>query len=172
MSRLAHQSAGAASPGNADRFRPEPVLLTAALAWAAAVIHAVAAPEHLAESALVGGFFLVVAPLQVLWGAWTYRRPERRLLLGGASGSLAIVALWAFTRTVGIPAGPDAWQPEPVGVLDVVATADELLTAGVAVALARGVCLPASAAWRLGRPLAYALLVASLLAPTLGVHGH
>jgi hypothetical protein len=164
-----------ASALTADRAagrRQELVLLTAALAWGAAVIHTVVVPAHLAESAAIGAFFIVAAPAQALWGSWIYRRPDRRLLLAGAAGSLAIVALWAFTRLVGVPLGPDAWRPESVGVLDVVATVDELLTAAFALALAGSARVPAATAWRFGRPLAYGLLVASLLAPTLGVHSH
>ena len=153
--------------------RQELVLLTAALAWAAAVIHAVVVPQHLDESALVGAFFVVVAPAQALWGSWIYRRPERRVLLAGAVASLGVVALWAFTRIVGVPVGPDVWRPESVGALDVIATVDEVLTAAFAVALAGGnTRLSEAAAWRFGRQLAYGLLVASLLAPTLGVHSH
>jgi hypothetical protein len=163
-----------ASALTADRAagrRQELVLLTAALAWGAAVIHAVVIPQHLAESAVIGAFFVVAAPAQALWGSWIYRRPGERLLLAGAAGSLAIAALWAFTRVVEVPLGPNAWRPESVGVLDVLATVDELLTAAFALALA-GSRVPVAMVWRFGRPLAYALLVASLLAPTLGVHSH
>ena len=152
--------------------RQELVLLTAAMAWGAAVIHAVVIPAHLEESALIGAFFVVVAPAQALWGSWIYPRPERRVLLAGAVGSLAVVALWAFTRAVGVPVGPEAWHPESVGVLDVIASVDELLTAAFAIALAGSPRLSEAMAWRFGRQLAYGLLVLSLLAPTLGVHSH
>ena len=166
-------SASTAVAGRAaDARRHELMLLTAALAWGAAVVHAVAIPEHLDESALIGAFFVTVAPAQALWGSWIYRRPGPGVLRAGALASLAIVALWAFTRTIGVPVGPDAWQPEPVGVLDAVATVNELLTAALAVALAGSARLSAATAWRLGRPLAYGLLVLSLLAPTVGVHAH
>jgi hypothetical protein len=45
------------------------------------------------------------------------------------------LALWTVTRTAGLPFGPEAGHPESVGVLDVVAVADELLFAACAVAL-------------------------------------
>ena len=43
--------------------------------------------------------------------------------------SLALVALWALSRTSGIAAGLAASRPEPVGVLDSVASADEAMLA-------------------------------------------
>jgi hypothetical protein len=51
--------------------------------------------------------------------------------------SLLVVGLWAVSRSTGLPVGGAAWTPEPVGALDVAATADEVLLA-VAVALRLG----------------------------------
>jgi putative NADH-flavin reductase len=66
-------------------------------------------------------------------------RPSRRLLVVGAVGNLAIVALWGVTRTVGIPIGPTPWRPEAVGTADALAVQLELaLALGATWLLARG----------------------------------
>lgn len=46
--------------------------------------------------------------------------------------SLALVGLWTISRTSGVPVGAAAWRPEPVGLLDSVASADETVLALVA----------------------------------------
>jgi hypothetical protein len=35
--------------------------------------------------------------------------------------------IWALSRTIGLPIGPEAWMPEPVSTVDVTATLMELL---------------------------------------------
>lgn len=35
------------------------------------------------------------------------------------------------SRTVGLPLGPSAWTPEPVGITDTIASADELALAAL-----------------------------------------
>jgi hypothetical protein len=52
--------------------------------------------------------------------------------------SVGVAVVWALSRTVGLPIGSGAWTPEAVGALDVIATADELLVAIVAVSLRAG----------------------------------
>ena len=56
-------------------------------------------------------------------------RPSRRLLLAGAIGNLAIASVWLVSRTVGLPLGPEAWEPEAIHVADIVATLDEVASA-------------------------------------------
>ncbi len=61
---------------------------------------------------------------------------NRRLLIAGAVGNLAIVVVWVASRTTGVPVGPDPWTPEAVGVADAVATILEIaLVAGCALLL-------------------------------------
>lgn len=103
------------------------------LAWAAGLIHVVAAVEHIQEYALHAVFFALLAAAQFAWGAALYRWPTRRLLCAGAVVSILIVALWIVSRTTGLPIGPTPWNPEPVGALDSIATSDEILLALVAV---------------------------------------
>jgi hypothetical protein len=102
-----------------------------ALAWVSAATHVVAAVEHLEEYVPFAIAFAVLTVLQIGWGARAWARPTSRLLLAGAAGSLAVTAVWALSRTVGLPIGPEAGQAEAVGALDLVATATELALVAV-----------------------------------------
>ena len=64
----------------------------------AATIHFVVMPEHLREYVPYGLFFLVVAIGQVFLAVELVARPSRPLALVGATGSLALVSLWAVSR--------------------------------------------------------------------------
>ena len=107
------------------------LIVACGLAWGAGLIHVVAAFDHVDEYVPFAVFFALLAPLQFAWGVAVYRRPDRRLLIAGAVGSLAIVALWILSRTTGVPIGPQAWQPERVGVLDAICSADEAVLAAL-----------------------------------------
>lgn len=103
----------------------------AALAVAAGLIHASALLDHLREYLLFGLFFAVVAPAQIAWGLEVGLRPAPRWLALGAALNAAIALIWLQTRTLGLPFGPDPWQAEGVGTLDVAATLDELAIAAL-----------------------------------------
>lgn len=92
----------------------------------AAGVHAAVAPDHLRESALFGAFFIGSALLQLLWVALAAVHVSARLLLAGAVGNLAVIGLWATTRTLGLPFGllPG---PEAVGPWDVACCGWELV---------------------------------------------
>ncbi len=100
--------------------------------------------------------------MQVVWAELVRRTPgDVRLLTAGAVANVAVAAVWLVSRTTGLPIGPGAGRPEPVGVKDVLATADELgLALLVALVLAR------IAAPRLA-PVAWAFAVASAIAALL-----
>ncbi len=107
------------------------LFLACALAWGAGVIHVAAAVSHLDEFVLFAVFFEVLAVAQFAWGVALYRAPSRRLLLWGAIGSLVVVALWTVSRTAGLPIGPSPWRPEAIGLLDSLASADEIALAAM-----------------------------------------
>jgi uncharacterized membrane protein YccC len=78
------------------------------------------------------------------------------------------------SRTTGLPIGPTPWAPEPVGVLDLIATGDEVVLALIVAmhllpdgggVLARGYRRAIVAA-------ALCLILLSSLALTLGAHAH
>ena len=51
------------------------------------------------------------------------------MLAVGLGGSLFLVAVWALSRTSGLPFGPEPGVPEEIGVPDLVSVALELVTA-------------------------------------------
>ena len=118
-----------AAPAPSARRVDDVVVAVCGLSWAAALIHAEAAVEHAEVAVLHSVFFAAAASFQFLWGIVAYHRPTPRLLWTGAAFSLAIALLWVLSRTSGVPIGPGAWTPEPVGLSDVLATADELVLA-------------------------------------------
>jgi hypothetical protein len=83
---------------------------------AAAGVHAAVGPAHYTENALFGLFFAGSALAQIGWAAAMVIRPSRALLEVAVLGNLAVVALWAVTRTVGLGALLPA--PEGVGTWD------------------------------------------------------
>jgi hypothetical protein len=113
----------------------------AALSLLAALIHLWVMPEHFKEWWGYGAFFLVAAVAQVLYVPLLMRWPNRTVLLLGIAGNSAIVLLYLFTRVVGIPLfGPEVWEVEGVGIIDVCATSSE-----AAIVVALGVLM----LWRL-----------------------
>lgn len=79
---------------------------------AAAGVHAAVGPAHFRERTVLGLFFVVATTTQIVWALLVVARPsDRRVLLAGVLGNTALVALWAATRTVGLPGilpGPEA----------------------------------------------------------------
>jgi hypothetical protein len=108
---------------------PDWLFTACGLSWGAGLIHISAAIGHVHESGLYVLFFALLAPTQLAWGFAACRRSSRALLLGGAALSLLVAAVWAMSRTTGLPVGPEPWRPEAVGAVDVIATADELVLA-------------------------------------------
>jgi hypothetical protein len=137
-----------------------PVAVTASTAAAGA--HAAVGPTHVEESFLVAAFFVVAPVVQLLWAALVLQRPRRTALVLGAAVNTAFVALWAATRTVGLPFGllPDV---EPVGPWDLFTVVSEIaLVTACAAQLRQGPERVGS--WTHWSPAARVWLAASLLA--------
>jgi hypothetical protein len=96
----------------------------------AGIIHLIVMPEHFVEWAAYGVFFLVAAACQLIFGFLLFfQRPvSRELLWAGIIGNLAIIFLWLYTRTVGVPFGPMAGETEPFGSLDTISKISEMVT--------------------------------------------
>jgi hypothetical protein len=118
------------------------VLLVAGLAFVDGLIHIGAAVDHFDEFPLYTLVFATLAAVQIAWAAAIVWRPSRRLLLFGCGFSLAVVALWAASRTVGVPIGPRPWVPEAVGVADMFETAGEIATAAAVLSVVLSSRLP------------------------------
>lgn len=165
------------SPQATGPTRSARVLLLVALAAATGALHAKAMVDHAGHYWLFGVFFGVLTYAQVIWAMLLFRRPDhRRLLMPAAVVSLAVVGIWLVSRTVGLPIGPWAGDPERVGAADLAATVDELVLAAVILATLRpDRRLAARLAWlddanclRVGMMLC----AFSLFALALGSHGH
>jgi hypothetical protein len=146
------------------------VVLLAALSWVAAIIHAVVVPEHWHEYRPYAVCFAVLAAAQAGWSIAVFRDPTPRLLRAGAVLCAGVVAVWAVSRTVGMPVGPEAGSPEPVGAVDVAATFAELAIVGVVAAFWRDWPEVDVAPWVL--KAGTAILVGAGVVVTLGGHAH
>jgi hypothetical protein len=111
----------------------------AALSMAAAANHFAVMGEHFTEYVAFGLFFSVVAWSQALWAVGVIALLSRRLLLVGLVGNALVILVWLFSRTTGLPIGPEAGAPEPVAFVDVFSTILEVaIVSGTAVLALRG----------------------------------
>jgi hypothetical protein len=102
-------------------------LILAGLSAGAALIHFAAAPSHYVELGDLGAGFIVAAAFQAAWTRWCLAGPSRRTAIVGIAANLAIVGAWTYTRVFGLPVGPFAGGPEPVGFPDAASVVFELL---------------------------------------------
>ena len=136
--------------------------LLAGCSVGAAVIHFGFAPTHFSEYWLYGLFFVVIAWLQLLWAGAIVVRPSRWLLVAGALGNEAVVAVWIASRTIGVWVGPNASATEAVGFPDLLCTVlESVVVVGSLVLLARR---RGTAGTQRGRRLSRGLVGAALLA--------
>lgn len=90
----------------------------AVLSVVAGLIHAALGPSHWAEWWGYGAFFAVAAAAQLLYAPLLIAGPRPATLWIGVLGNLALIGLYAWTRVVAVPAGPDAGDVEHVGAVD------------------------------------------------------
>jgi hypothetical protein len=118
---------------------PGALRFTVAVASAeAATIHFAVIGQHFAEFFLFGVFFVVVALAQLVWVVAVVCNSTRRVYLVGAVGNALIAVTWIISRTTGLPFGPQAGEPEPLGIADAVSTAFELAIVVGSLLLLRG----------------------------------
>lgn len=183
---LAHRIRATSGPLEQDTKPPgsQGTLLTraligpiATLSLGAAAIHFAVIPQHFAEWWGFAVLFAAIGWFQALWPIAYIREPSRRVAVVAIVVNLATVIVWALSRTIGLPIGPEPGIVESVGWPDLVSSAFEVtLVAGlmaghVALPGDRGDDLPRSAdvshRWTVG--LAVAVAVASTLAITIGM---
>lgn len=119
------------------------LVLLGALGLTCCGIHAYVCPEHFREWVVYGVFFMCASALQAAWSILVLVRPTRRLLLLGAAGNAAVIVTYFVSRFVGIPFGPDAFQPETYDALSMVATTCEAAVVALAFYLASAQHRPA-----------------------------
>ena len=122
----------------ADRNDDPRTLLVAGLVGSA-VIHAAVVPEHLTEWSAAGSFFvlLTVAELAVVGYLMVAPQVQVPALLAAAAVSAGPLLLWAWSRSSGLPFGPDPGVPEAIGLADIAACLLEVVTLVLAVVLLR-----------------------------------
>jgi hypothetical protein len=131
----APEAAGSTEASGASAAGVTPIrTLLAALLLGAGAIHVAMAPSHLGESAVEGTGFLAAAWAQFGLAAAIAlsRRPSRRVLAAAAATSVALIAVWAWSRTAGLPFGAHDGHAESVSVVDGACVALEVLAAVVA----------------------------------------
>jgi hypothetical protein len=106
----------------ADAPLPWTLWAAAVCSLAAAVVHGVVTPHHVHEAALLGWFFTLLTLAQAAWAVAALVAPRRQVVTLGVLMNLGVVALWAWTRAVGIPFGVGGGARQRVGVLDVTST--------------------------------------------------
>ncbi len=113
------------------------LLLVGALVGSAA-IHAAVIPEHLAEWTAAGLFFILLSAGELaVAGLLLARVRQRTALLAATAISVAPLLLWLYSRTAGLPFGPEAGIPENVGLPDCLACSLEVGSLIAAIALLR-----------------------------------
>ncbi|WP_433497592.1 hypothetical protein ACQP1K_21990 [Sphaerimonospora sp. CA-214678] len=93
----------------------------------AGLAHYAAIPAHRAEWPAAALLFTVVGAFQVLWPVLVRVHPRRALWWTALAVNVGLLALWTLSRTTGMPFGPEAGEPEHIGVLDTIASASELI---------------------------------------------
>jgi hypothetical protein len=117
---------------------------------AAGFVHAAVTPEHFGEDYAVGLFTLAVTIGQMAVVVVGLNRPSRALWASAAAGNTFVLAIWALSRTTGLPVGPGPGVPEAVGLLDLACAAYEI--AIVAGSLSLALATTKGMAGRLCRP--------------------
>ena len=103
---------------------------------ATAAIHLAVVPEHAREWPAAAVFFVLLTVAEAALAVVVLTGTSRRMLLVGGAVSLASALLWAMSRTIGLPIGPEAFSPEAIAAPDVLATVLEAFAAAVFVQLA------------------------------------
>jgi hypothetical protein len=126
------------------------LLWAGGLSIAAALLHGAIIQEHFLEWPGYGAFFMFAMAAQGIYGLvivgtrlmegepLSARWPVARLrlwYLAGIVGNVLLVLLYVESRTLGIPAGPQAGEVEAVTPLGVLVKLIELALVGVLVAL-------------------------------------
>jgi hypothetical protein len=119
-----------------SRFDNVEVFLLAGL-LGAAVVHATVVPELLSQWPAAGIALLLLAVAQVDVALLFLLRLRAVQYVATAVVSAVPLLVWLVSRTVGLPFGPDAGVPQPIGLADAALAALEAATLAVAIAALR-----------------------------------
>lgn len=141
-----------------EGLAPAPLPMAIAVAGCvSAGIHLAVMPSHWQQAVVYGGFFLAAAAAQ-LTGSLLVLQRAGGWLRANAMVNVMLLAVWLLSRTVGPVVGPARGRPEPVGLLDAVSVALELVVVLASIALRRarrgsGVRMPLQDGGRVRDPL-------------------
>jgi hypothetical protein len=132
------------APGRTVPMHTPLAIIAAALSLAAAGIHFAVIKEHLEEWVLFGFLFFALGWFQLVWAQVYLVWPRPSVAAAAIVVNLGAVLVWAMSRTVGMPIGPEAWTPEQIGFPDLLATSLEIGIIGLMLpTLLRGRFAPA-----------------------------
>ena len=100
--------------------------LAGGLSLGAAAIHFAVIGDHLAEYPPFGVAFAALAWFQVAWAVAYLVERRRWIGMAAVVVNAGALAVWATSRVVGLPIGPQLAELEPVGPLDLAAAAMEI----------------------------------------------
>lgn len=127
-------AASAAGGRRASLLSGRGVVVAAALSLGAGLVHLEVTPVHWWQWWGYGLFFLLTGLGQAVYAGVLAKWPVAPVLWFGAIGNLAIITMYGYTRTNGIPWGPAAGHIEGVGSGDFITTAGEFVLAGMLIA--------------------------------------
>lgn len=139
--------------------RPRAEMVAGWASIGAGAVHGALVRDHAEEWWGYGLFFLLAGLVQLLLGLAlltravnpmdtgpSWRAVRRGLYVGGIVTNVALLVVYAVSRTVGVPfLGPEAGEVEAVAPIDLVAKALELLAIGAFLALLWGRSTPLAA---------------------------
>ena len=172
---MAHPTA---SPTNdTDLGVPMRVAL-ASMSFGAGAIHLAMATSHAGEWLAEGVVFALAGWLQIGLALAFAVRPSKVALVIACVANLMFVAAWAWTRTVGMPFGPEQGNVHETGFVDVTAAVLEIAIVALA-ALTLAMPTAATRTSRVGVavcvviPLCVlALATAAIVSPSARGHAH
>jgi hypothetical protein len=150
-------------PERVSRFDGVEVFLMSGLLGAAA-IHAVVIREQLSLWPAAGVFLVLLAIAEVDVAALFLIRLRSPALLATVVVSAGPLLLWLYSRTIGLPFGPQAGVPQPVGLADVSAA---LLEAAMLVVAVLALWSPQRQRTPSTSPLLVRLALVAVLAVTI-----
>ncbi len=166
-------------PRSAVDFATWTGILAAGFSFGAAAIHFAVIGEHFAEYPPYGVAFAVFAWFQVGWAVLFIMRRRPWLAALAIVVNVGALIVWAASRVVGLPFGPEPGAIEPIGPLDLLAGGFELALIGMlgwSLAAAsdrmRPKLSPSSAAVYVGSAILAVVVLTSMAFAETGGGGH
>jgi len=136
MAGVILEPAAASAPGRGAAETARLAAPAAVLSMVGAWVHFAYMTSHWDDWWAYGLFFLAMGIGQGLFAALILLRQSPWLLVAGIAGNLAIIGMYVWSRTWGIPLGPHIGVVEHSKATDLATTAAEIVLVGVLLAMA------------------------------------